>query len=70
MTVCAPFPPGISLNNSDCDDTLDTVYPGASGTGEGIDNNCDNVIDGDELVPCTVMSMVMAQLQLRTSLSF
>ena len=52
MTVCTPFPPGISLNNSDCDDTLDTVYPGASGTGEGIDNNCDNVIDGDELVPC------------------
>ena len=52
MTVCTPFPPGISQNNSDCNDTLDTVYPGASGTGEGIDNNCDNVIDGDELVPC------------------
>ena len=53
MTVCTPFPPGISLNNSDCDDTLDTVYPGAPGTGEGLDNNCDNIIDGDELVPCT-----------------
>jgi len=53
MTVCLPFPPGISTNNSDCDDSLDTVYPGAPGTGEGLDNNCDSVIDGDELVPCT-----------------
>jgi hypothetical protein len=30
----------------------DTVYPGAPGTGEGIDNNCNGVIDPDEAAPC------------------
>lgn len=43
--------PGLSLETGDCDDSNELVYPGAPGTGEGIDNNCDGVIDGDELVP-------------------
>ena len=43
--------PGLSLETGDCDDSNELVYPGAPGTGEGIDNNCDGIIDGDELVP-------------------
>ena len=43
--------PGLSLVTGDCDDGDSSVYPGAPGTGEGIDNNCDGVVDGDELAP-------------------
>jgi hypothetical protein len=35
----------------DCNEGNPDVHPGASGTGEGIDNNCDGEITGDELVP-------------------
>ena len=44
--------PGISLETGDCDDTDASVYPGAPGTGEGVDNNCDGEVSGDELTPC------------------
>ena len=44
--------PGYAMNNTDCDDSLNTVYPGAPGTGEGIDNNCNGNIDPAEQAPC------------------
>ncbi len=50
--VCPPLSAGFSNNNTDCDDADETSYPGAPGTGQGIDNNCDDIIDGNELVPC------------------
>lgn len=38
-------PPGYVLNNLDCDDTRSTIYPGAPEICDGLDNNCDGVVD-------------------------
>jgi hypothetical protein len=43
---------GYVTNSSDCDDTRNDVYPGAPGTAEGIDNNCNSVIDPTEQLVC------------------
>ena len=51
VLLCAPQA-GFSTNNLDCDDSNANVYPGAPGTGEDIDNNCDGVVEGDELAVC------------------
>lgn len=42
--ACSP-PAGFIADNTDCDDTNPQVYPGAPGTYEGIDNNCNGVIE-------------------------
>ncbi len=49
VTACEP-PAGYVSDAGDCDDTDDTVYPGAEDPCDGIDNNCDGVIDeaGDQ----------------------
>lgn len=46
--------PGVVSDNTDCDDSRNDVYPGAPGTMEDIDNNCDGSINGNEvaLTPC------------------
>ncbi len=41
---------GYAAVGGDCNDANSTVYPGAPGTGQGIDNDCNNVIEGAELV--------------------
>ena len=46
-----------AFNDQDCADDNANVYAGAVGTGEGLDNNCDGVVDGAELMTglgCTV----------------
>lgn len=48
MLSCAQPPNGVLLGG-DCDDTRDDVYPGAPGTGENIDNNCNGDIAGQEV---------------------
>ena len=44
--------PGMVLVTGDCNDGDDSVYPGAPGTGQGIDNNCDGAVTGDEVNAC------------------
>ncbi len=53
ITVQAFNPPNGYVDvGGDCNDDLATVYPNAPGTGDGIDNNCDNQITGDEQSIC------------------
>ena len=51
LNACSQ-PTGYVADNTDCDDTNLNVYPGAPGTAEGIDNNCNGLVEGDELIPC------------------
>ena len=37
--------PGMSTNNIDCNDTVPEVFPGAEEACDGLDNNCDGVVD-------------------------
>ncbi|OIQ28484.1 MAG: hypothetical protein BM564_08765, partial [Bacteroidetes bacterium MedPE-SWsnd-G2] len=41
--------PGYVSNDSDCDDTKNTVYPSAPELCDGLDNDCDGVIPNNEL---------------------
>jgi hypothetical protein len=50
--ACDPLPDNWVLTTGDCDDSNDAIYPGAPGTAEGVDNNCDGQITGDETNAC------------------
>lgn len=52
-TTCSSAPPsGTVFLSGDCNDANATVYPGAAGTGLGLDNDCNGVIDADEESSC------------------
>ena len=40
-------------NLCDCDDSNPVIYPGADGTNQGLDNDCNGLITNDELTTCT-----------------
>ncbi|MEZ4320337.1 MAG: MopE-related protein [Myxococcota bacterium] len=46
--ACQP-PPGFALASGDCDDDDDSAYPGGVEQCDGIDNDCDGLIDDDVL---------------------
>jgi len=43
-------PPLHVANNDDCDDMRNDVFPGATGTQENVDNNCNGAVEGDEII--------------------
>lgn len=45
-TNTAPY----AFNSEDCNDIDAAIYPGGPGTFEGIDNNCNELIEGDEIL--------------------
>ncbi len=47
VTIACSAPPGYVSDDSDCDDTLDTVNPAGQETCNGIDDDCDGRIDED-----------------------
>ena len=44
-TTCDGPPSGYVLDNTDCDDTQNTVYPGGVEVCDGLDNDCDGSLD-------------------------
>jgi len=40
-------PVGYSADDTDCDDTDSSVYPGATEYCDGVDNDCDGIVDND-----------------------
>ncbi len=51
-TLACSQPEGYTSDSTDCNDAMALVYPGAPGTEQGLDNNCDGLIAGDEEVGC------------------
>ncbi|MDZ4821826.1 MAG: hypothetical protein SH856_00015 [Flavobacteriales bacterium] len=47
-SFCTPPVSGFVLDDTDCDDGRNDVHPGAPGTAEAIDNNCNMLIDPEE----------------------
>ena len=45
-------PCGLCVQLDDCNDASEFVFPGATGTAEGFDNDCNGVVEGDELALC------------------
>ena len=39
-----------SFNDGDCDDANSTVFPGALEVADGLDNDCDGIVDNPELI--------------------
>jgi hypothetical protein len=49
LSCSHPGPPFVD-QGGDCDDTMETVHPGAAEVWDGIDNDCDGGVDSDSFL--------------------
>lgn len=52
VSTCDGPPAGYTQQTGDCNDADNSVYPGAIGTGLDIDNDCNGIVETDELSDC------------------
>ena len=52
VTVCSPEPAGYVLDDSDCDDGAVAVNPGGVEVCNGLDDDCDGLVDDGAVCPC------------------
>lgn len=53
-SVSCEQPDGYGMSTDDCDDLDPSVYAGADEACDGLDNDCNTVIDDTSICPCTV----------------
>ncbi|MFZ8836851.1 MAG: choice-of-anchor B family protein [Flavobacteriales bacterium] len=51
-TMACNAPQGFVSNGDDCNDASSSVFPGAPGTGQGLDNNCNGILEASEELGC------------------
>ncbi|MBC8884300.1 T9SS type A sorting domain-containing protein [Flavobacterium piscinae] len=54
MLEATEQPEGYVLDNTDCDDTNETVYPGAIEICDGLDNDCNGLTDDENINPIPI----------------
>jgi len=61
VAACNP-PSGFITDNTDCNDADDAVYPGAAEVCDGLDNDCNGLIDEPCLDPCDSLNMFLTTI--------